>query len=91
MVTCHILKGDPCNEYKRLGDMDRRYTSYITGSDETDICDMYLPNDKGEWFYAEVDMPTSPPSLYNCGTTHPIWFNGMFCINIVSIIYLKQT
>lgn len=76
-MTCPLSNCDPCEDYKRLDDMDRRYTSYITGSDENDICDMYLHNDGGEWFLAEVDMPTSPPSLYDCGTTFPIWFNGV--------------
>lgn len=83
-MTCPFSKCDPCKDYKRLGDMDRRYTSYITGSDENDICDMYLHNNRGEWFLAEVDMPTSPPSLYDCGTTFPIWFNGVYIYLCIS-------
>jgi hypothetical protein len=57
--------------------MERRYVSYQCDNKngEEDICDKYLP-DGGKWYRTEIDMPVSPPDIFSCGTTYPIWFNG---------------
>lgn len=41
------------------------------------VCDKYLIPQHGAWFMSYNDMPTEPPTFLDCGTTHPIWLNGM--------------
>ncbi|XP_062580059.1 oncoprotein-induced transcript 3 protein-like [Saccostrea cucullata] len=65
---------DPCSDkvYKEIPDLARRKPSYFM--DSAPLCDYDLTYG---WYRGEYSqMPTSPPSLANCGTLYPFWLNG---------------
>lgn len=77
---------DPCEDggEKHLRDISRRFQAYKTDYENGDemVCDKYSIPQHGAWFMAYNDMPTKPPTFLDCGTTHPIWLNGLNCYNI---------
>lgn len=70
---------DSCDAYKSLHKAEKRSTGfYVDWTSDDPITDETL---KEDWYRVisdnGEDMAISPPGLKFCGTTNPIWFNGM--------------
>lgn len=60
--------------HKKMGDLSKRSPTY--SKDAVPLCDRYLMK---HWYVAlHYEMPTTAPSLGTCGTTYPIWLNGVY-------------
>lgn len=68
---------DPCKTYFEMKDVTRS-VSYRLDLNKEEQCDRLLVPG---WYRIEINkkdgnMPTACPTVFQCGSTKPIWFNG---------------
>lgn len=73
---------DPCTIHRQMNDPTRS-VGYTLGSSETEGCDRLISED---WyrFQDDANMPTECPPVLRCGSTGPIWINGILIHTLLS-------
>uniref|UniRef100_A0A8W8NV44 VWFD domain-containing protein n=1 Tax=Magallana gigas TaxID=29159 RepID=A0A8W8NV44_MAGGI len=72
-IVLQVSANHECLSPTILGDLAKRSPNYI--QDAVPLCDRYLVED---WYVAvQHKMPTIAPDLGSCGTTYPVWLNGV--------------
>lgn len=91
MFLCVFMTGtqtaDPCKTYFEMTDVTRS-VSYTLPVNTEEKCDRLLPPG---WYRMKINktdgnMPTACQSVYQCGSTKPIWLNGKLNIKLLEVI-----
>lgn len=90
MVCLGICCPDPCTNHRPLNE-ETRAVDHSLGLSETESCDRLISED---WYVLQDNgtIPTECPPLLRCGSTGPIWMNGILkhkCIIYFTTYRLK--